>query len=522
MSKKKYNNKFTKYIIIVPVVSLIFLSTVLISLVIGSQNHHLADDIKSIQTLFPNIKDSERLKIESLILQKNVDSKKYYEEQNKILIFITIFITLLVIFITIFLSKKISKGLRYTNIKLEDKINIQTRELQENLRFLNKLLNLMPIPIFIKDKDFKYIKCNDSFSKFIGLNKDEIIGKSVYELSPKELADTYHKKDQELLTKENQYYKSEVRNAETGLTRVVEFYKSSYLQKNKFDGIIGVIVDITEKELAHNSLKQKITDKTMQNLKQTKELEDEKLKNIKFTAIGQLAAGMTHEINTPLTYIKGNFELMRYDIESLPVSDTKERMIEDSEKINDGINRLSNIVESMREMSQKSKEIKEDANIYFTMVTALTLLYNRSKHISNIRLNGEIFESGFDKNKEKFLSCVQKQRVEQVWVIIINNALDELVKIENFDDRFIDIIISLSDDEKDIIVKIKDNAGGISKNIFNEIFEPFVSSKEEKGIGIGLNVAKNIIDEQNATMIAYNEKQSAVFEIRFNYEKCNK
>ena len=88
-------------------------------------------------------------------------------------------------------------------------------------------------------------------------------------------------------------------------------------------------------------------------------IQREQLKNIKLASIGSLAAGITHEINTPLTYIKGNFEMLQYDIEDLPQSDIKERMQQDSVKITDGIKRISNIVESMREVSQIQQESKE-------------------------------------------------------------------------------------------------------------------------------------------------------------------
>ncbi|MEA3554282.1 MAG: PAS domain S-box protein, partial [Campylobacterota bacterium] len=348
--------------------------------------------------------------------------------------------------------------------------------------FMNKLLNIMPIPVFIKDENFRYIKCNDAFCDFLNLSKDEIVGKSVYDLAPNNLADEYHKKDLELLKVDKQYYKSEVKKINSDMILKVEFHKASYYHNHKFTGILGVIVDITEQEDKKLELEMEIATKTIANISQTKQFEDEQLKNIKFTAIGQLAAGITHEINTPLTYVKGNFEMIKYDILDLPNNIAKERMLEDCEKVMDGINRLSNIVESMREMSQKSKEAKEDTNIYHTLITSLTLLYNRSKQISNIKVNGELFTIGFDKDKEIYLCCVQKQRVEQTWVIIINNALDELVKVDNFEDRLIDVNINCTNDNRYIVIKIKDNAGGIPKNIINNIFDPFVSSKESSGM----------------------------------------
>lgn len=248
------------------------------------------------------------------------------------------------------------------------------------------------------------------------------------------------------------------------------------------------------------------------NLKsKVKEEVESNLANAKFTAIGKLAAGMTHEINTPLTYIKANFEMMGYDIEDLPKSEIKTRMQEDSVSINDGIKRLSNIVESMREMSQKSSEAREDTNLYASLITALTMAHNRAKQVTEIYIQGNLFEIGMNKNEYSFISNIQKQRVEQVFIIILNNALDELVKIEPYEKR--KITITLESDNNKQIIRFKDNAGGINKSIMPKLFEAFESTKESSGMGVGLSIAKKIIEEQNGEITAYNEDDGAVFEI---------
>lgn len=111
-----------------------------------------------------------------------------------------------------------------------------------------------------------------------------------------------------------------------------------------------------------------------------------------------------------------------------------------------------------------------------------------------------------------FCSKVQKQRIEQVWIIVINNALDELIKIDDYEKRVLNIFLFEEKDE--IVVKFKDSAGGIKEDILEDIFEPFVSSKEHSGMGVGLNIAKKIVDEQDGNIKAYNEDNGAVFEIR--------
>ena len=165
------------------------------------------------------------------------------------------------------------------------------------------------------------------------------------------------------------------------------------------------------------------------------------------------------------------------------------------------------------------REIKEKTNIYSTLITSLTMAYNRSKQVSRIYLNKKLFEiNSINKNEFTFYSKIQKQRIEQVWIIVINNALDELIKIEDYENRSLNIF--LFEENDDVVIKFKDSAGGINQNIIENIFEPFVSSKEHSGMGVGLNIAKRIVDEQDGLIKAYNEDDGAVFEIRLkSYEE---
>jgi len=241
----------------------------------------------------------------------------------------------------------------------------------------------------------------------------------------------------------------------------------------------------------------------------------ERVESAKFTATGQLAAGLTHEINTPLTYIKANAEMMTYELEDLVCNhQVRESLVQSVEKIIDGISRIENIINSMKEISVQKAIKSEDVNIYQTIVTSIILAWNKVKHLTDIYINGEKFDiNNIDKNRYVFMGHVQSQRVEQVWIIIINNALDELMKKDDFKSRRLDIMIK--DEDEHIKVVFKDNAGGIDQNILPVLFDPFKGSKDSSGMGVGLSIAKKIIDEQiDASIEAYNEDDGAVFEIK--------
>jgi PAS domain S-box-containing protein len=69
---------------------------------------------------------------------------------------------------------------------------------EEQLRFLQTLVDTLPTPIFYKGKDGKYTGCNKAFEEFVGRQREKIIGKTVYDIGPKRIADKYYEKDREL------------------------------------------------------------------------------------------------------------------------------------------------------------------------------------------------------------------------------------------------------------------------------------------------------------------------------------
>ncbi|HIP12690.1 MAG TPA: GHKL domain-containing protein [Arcobacter sp.] len=203
--------------------------------------------------------------------------------------------------------------------------------------------------------------------------------------------------------------------------------------------------------------------------------------------------------------------MMQYDIDDLEDSDIKTNMKKDTALIVDGLHRVENIIASMKEIASSSKAQKENYNLFATIVVSLMMTYSKSKHISSITINGKKFDTLLDQNSETFMTNVQRQRIEQVWIVIINNAMDELMKKDDFNSRSLAITVENIDEK--IKVKFKDNAGGIAEEIMDSLFDPFKSTKESSGMGVGLNIAKKIVLENDGTIDAYNEDDGAVFEI---------
>ncbi|MDO8142898.1 MAG: diguanylate cyclase [Candidatus Brocadiales bacterium] len=128
--------------------------------------------------------------------------------------------------------------------------------IKDNEQFLQILIDSIPVPVFYKDRDGKYIGCNEAFEDFLGMRKREIIGKTVYDVAPKELADSYYEADTALFrSMGNQVYESRVKHS-NGSVRDVIFHKAVFFdRKGELAGLIGVILDITDRKRMEDSLK---------------------------------------------------------------------------------------------------------------------------------------------------------------------------------------------------------------------------------------------------------------------------
>ncbi len=403
-------------------------------------------------------------------------------------------------------------------VKSRNTIAKLNRKYQKQLRDIEAILDIIPVPVFIKDRHFKYIGCSRAFCNFFDLEKEDIIGKTVFELYPESLAHIYQTKDEEMRLGNLQVYKITTPSHLGRKEMTLEIQKKSIMKEGEFDGFVGVIIDITESEKQELYLQNRISEEVKKNLKIQALYQEEMIRNAKFSAIGQMAAGITHEINTPLTYIKGNFEMLVEDI-ALYMNETprKTLILQDTKTIQEGLERIESIIETMREASQKSREQKERVNVYESVISALILSYNRSKQVVTITINKVPFSLTTSKQAYHFTCNLQKQRIEQVWIIILNNALDELVKIDSFEKRALNI--DVFEEKEHVIVRFHDNAGGIDSKILPRIFEPFESTKESSGIGIGLNIAQQIVLQNGGEIVAFNEHNGAVFEVRFPLSK---
>jgi diguanylate cyclase (GGDEF)-like protein/PAS domain S-box-containing protein len=123
------------------------------------------------------------------------------------------------------------------------------REIADQLGFIRQLVDTIPNPVFFKDEAGRYLGCNTAFENYIGIPRSELLGRSVYDISPKDLADRYFAADQALFTNPGtQTYEAAVTYAD-GARRDVVFNKATFSKADgSLGGLVGVILDISERK----------------------------------------------------------------------------------------------------------------------------------------------------------------------------------------------------------------------------------------------------------------------------------
>jgi PAS domain S-box-containing protein len=221
--------------------------------------------------------------------------------------------------------------------------------------------------------------------------------------------------------------------------------------------------------------------------------------NAKLASIGELAAGVGHEINNPLAIILAQLEMMKMFCEKKGIKyDEIDSKIAKSLK---SVDRISNIVKGLRSFSRGDEDAYHDLNLSDLLLETKDMLCDLFS-IEGVDLS-------FDVAPEIQIKG-NRGRLQQVFINILNNAKDALA-----DAAIKKIHVKAFYKENHVEIRISDTGPGVPANIRDKIFDPFFTTKEvNKGTGIGLALVSSITKEHNGMVsLDVNYKNGACFVI---------
>jgi histidine kinase len=245
----------------------------------------------------------------------------------------------------------------------------------------------------------------------------------------------------------------------------------------------------------------------------TKRLEAEQqlIQASKMATLGEMATGVAHELNQPLSVIKtaSSFLIKKINQKEKIEDDTLFTLLT---KADGNVDRATKIINHMRQFARKSDMdlIKIDVN---EVLERAFEIFSQQLKVRGIDV---IWET--DKNLPKI--SADPDRLEQVFINLLINARDAIEeKLKIKEGGILDNIITISTTatKKEVVVKVVDTGVGIPEEILDRLFEPFFTTKQVgKGTGLGLSISYGIIKECHGSIKALSTKEGgACFIIKF-------
>lgn len=223
-----------------------------------------------------------------------------------------------------------------------------------------------------------------------------------------------------------------------------------------------------------------------QDISERRELESVIAQSGKLAALGQLAAGVAHEINNPLTAIIANAQILQRELSP------DDEMMESVELISMAGTRAAQMVRNLLDFARKEQIQRVLTDVNDTMRAALSLVQHELlKHAITLE---------FDMDEQLPAILASPDSLQGVWLNLMLNAI-ESIDVETAANGKGRIRIITQREGDQIVVKIIDNGRGIPKERVGRIFEPFFTTKPHgRGTGLGLSVCRRIVEQHNGAI----------------------
>jgi len=353
--------------------------------------------------------------------------------------------------------------------------------------FLENLLDNIPDMIYCKDRDGKFLLVNKAHAGALGLEVDDVIGKSDRDFFPEHLAEQYSKDDEDVMGK-GEPLVSKITKAvrpDGGNTYVSTTKVPCFDDKGEIIGLIGITRNITEQLVAEEELrlyKEKL-EKMVEE--RTKELENsnEKLRSM-YDIKSRFTSNVSHELRTPLTAIRESIDLVM-DGSTGEINDEQGSFLSMAKNNVDRLTRLINDVLDFQKLESGKMKFDLQNNDINDAVNEVYQIMKTPAQDKGLEL---ICKTGKDLGN----TLLDKDKVIQVVTNLVNNAIkfteQGTVLIKTFREGY------------ELHVEVTDTGTGIREEDISRLFNEFEqvgehAGKNTGGSGLGLAISKEIIEK---------------------------
>ncbi len=398
---------------------------------------------------------------------------------------------------------EVEEDMKRLNASLEERVWERTKDLEEEVAERTIAENLL------RDSEEKYRLIyenandgillimnnlihlvNPKMTEIIELFPKHIIGKTFSSLIKTEYAITVDK----YFIEQNEVDEYEKHNMEVQMLngKWLEL-KSTCISWDLDPANLVFISDITKRKIAENDLQDlnwNLEKRIKEEISRANIQQQLLVQKSKLESIGELSAGLAHEINQPL----GGLSM---GLENILFHTNKEGA--DENYLKNKINLLFNDIERIQKIIEHVRLFSREQDNLITEIISVNEVFANALSLVSKQLTNHNIELDISIPDNSIITLGNKFRLEQVILNLLSNArqsVDEKALQVNSDSFIKQISISVLEKNSNIVIIMTDNGIGINENILSKIFNPFFTTKsEKKGTGLGLSISYGIISE---------------------------
>jgi PAS domain S-box-containing protein len=362
--------------------------------------------------------------------------------------------------------------------------------------FLEEVVRHLAHPIFVKDRSFRIIWCNDAMVDLVGHSREALLTHSDHDLFPREQADFFAQKDREVFERGEQVtiLEEPLTDKDQHVHQLTTTKVPLRAASGEVTHLVGIIHDITRLKAVEEALREANEELERRVEERTKALKDAQyalLRKERLAVLGQLSGGLAHQIRTPLSTIMNASAVLLQRLAGAEDPDTRQAVAIITEEVWEANRIITDLLDFVR--------VRPPSRAPVTVASLIDGALSVVRAPDGVVVVRDI--------PPTLLAWVDERQTRDALGNVIRNALEAMGEEGR-------LTLRATDAPPYACIAIEDTGPGLAEEALVHLFEPLVTTKA-LGLGLGLTTARSLIENQEGDLrYVKPDREGACFEIR--------
>jgi len=347
--------------------------------------------------------------------------------------------------------------------------------------FLASIIDNVAHPIFVKDREFRFVLLNSALADLVGHSREEMLGKTDFDFFPEQEAGFFRQKDMEAFaTGEQVVIDEEPITDASGVQHILATTKVPLRDASgEVTHLVGIIHDISRLKRAEDLLRlanEELEARVKQRTQELVEAQARLLRNERLAVLGQLSGGLAHQIRSPLAAITNAGFILRRRLASHADPDVRQT--------------VDILLEEAAAASRIIQDLVEYARVRPPARASVSPAALVSEVLATVPIpSGVAVTRAVDGASAVMVDTGQ---VVSALANVVRNAVEAMPEGGT-------LVVRASESDGQVALTVEDSGTGIAPEILARLFEPLVTTKA-LGLGLGLPTARYLVENQGGTL----------------------